>query len=197
MALWASGGPASAAPPGGIDGYAPLQRKPAPARASDVLVLGAVAGAMGLGLAHGRKAGEWGSLMAGAGTLAVTAGLTEVTKNLAGRRRPYTWDPGHSAAGLTGYCAGTPPNSPDDCKSFYSGHTAIAAASSFFAVRDLQLRGELKTAAAFRLAYGTAAVLTITTGTLRVLAGQHYISDVAVGAVVGTGLGLLGPMVVF
>ena len=195
--LWGTAPSAHAGPPGGIDSWTPHQVKAGPSRVSDVLAIGAGVGAVGTGLVRGVESGEWVGLGASGGTLAVTLGLTEATKRLSNRRRPYTWDPEHPAVGVPGYCSSSAPLTPDDCKSFFSGHTALAAASSFSAVRDLQLRGGLTARRDLRLAYGTALVVTLSTATLRVMAGKHYVTDVAVGALVGTGLGVLGPTLAY
>lgn len=197
LAVSLSASPAWAGPPGGIDALSPHTVKSGPALASDIVFSSTVVGAIGLGLGAGMSHGDWGGLTATSGTLVVTAGLTEITKVLAGRRRPYTWDPTHAAAGVQDYCRGTAPVKSDDCKSFFSGHTAITAASSFSAVRSMQLSGRLSSKQDMALAYASASLLTVGAGSLRVAAGKHYVTDIAVGALVGVGLGLLGPSLTY
>jgi len=186
-----------AQPPGGVDTLSPHTLRAGPALASDIVWGGTVAGSLAVGAYGGAQRGDWRAMGATAGTLVVTAGLTELTKVLTDRRRPYTWDPSHPAAGVSDYCAGTRPVNPDDCKSFFSGHTALTAAASFSSVRTLQLEGGLPTARDRNVAYGSAALLTLTAASLRVIAGKHYVTDVSVGALLGTGIGLLGPRLVY
>jgi membrane-associated phospholipid phosphatase len=189
--------PAWAGPPGGLDKFSPLVLRKGPAVASDwvggVTVGSAVVGVGGGALVVER---DWRPLAATTGAVAVTAGLTELTKVLTGRRRPYTWAPDHPGAQIQSYCRGSgAPAHPDDCKSFFSGHTALTAASSFSAVRAMERSGGVGAPRDRWVLYSTAATLTVMTGALRVAAGKHYITDVAVGAVVGAGIGILMPSV--
>lgn len=185
---------ASAGPPGGVDSLSPFALRQGPARVSDWLggttIGGAVLGVGGGTLVMG---GDWRPLGATSGAVVLTVGLTGLTKVLSSRRRPYTWDSGHPGARVQGYCRSAPPAHPDDCRSFFSGHTALSAASSFSAVRGMELGGGLGTPQARLLAYSSATALTVAIGSLRVAAGKHYVSDVVVGAAVGTGIGLLVP----
>jgi membrane-associated phospholipid phosphatase len=67
--------------------------------------------------------------------------------------------------------------------SFYSGHTsfaALAATCAWYSARRAGLAPRARTAVAL-----LGAGLAISTGTLRVAAGRHFISDVAVGALMG------------
>jgi membrane-associated phospholipid phosphatase len=183
---------ALAEPPGGIDGISPYSVQAGPVLASDLVVGGVMLGSMSLGARSGLQTGDWRMLGSSTGVLVTTAGLTEITKRLVGRRRPYTWEPSHAAAGVSDYCRGTAPVQPEDCKSFYSGHTAMTAAASFSAVRSMHLRGELAPGRETAVAYGSAAALTLLVASLRVAGGKHYVSDVTVGALVGAGAGVLG-----
>jgi membrane-associated phospholipid phosphatase len=186
-----------AGPPGGVDSLSPLALQTRPALVSDVVVSGTMLGSVGAGAYAGLQQGDWRQLGSTAGVLLFTAGVTKLTKRQADRRRPYTWDPSHAAAGAPDYCAGTAPVKLDDCKSFYSGHTALTAASSFSAVRSMHLSGRLESSQDLTVAYTSAALLTVIAGSLRVAAGKHYVSDVAVGALVGSILGVLGPSLVY
>lgn len=197
MFIWLVSGECMAGPPGGVDSLSPLVPKARPALVSHVVVGGTALGSVGVGAFAGLRQDDWRQLSSTTGVLLVTGGLTELTKRLADRRRPYTWDPSHPAAGAPDYCARTAPVKPDDCKSFYSGHTAMTAASSFSAVRSMQLGGHLGSSQDRTMAYTSAALLTVIAGSLRVAAGKHYVSDVAVGALVGSTLGVLGPTLVY
>ena len=177
------------AKPAGLDARSPFVYRPAPALASDVLLGATSAGALGVAIADW-KAGESPDAMVGTvASLTLTMAATELTKRVSGRRRPYTWDASRPEFQAAGYCESGPPI--DDCKSFFSGHTSMVAVSSFSAAEALRASGELGERA--WLPYAAAGTLTVGMGALRVAAGKHYISDVAVGAAVGTALGVLVP----
>jgi membrane-associated phospholipid phosphatase len=61
----------------------------------------------------------------------------------------------------------------------------------------MHLSGRLESSQDLTVAYTSAALLTVIAGSLRVAAGKHYVSDVAVGALVGSILGVLGPSLVY
>jgi membrane-associated phospholipid phosphatase len=124
-------------------------------------------------------------------TAAITAAIGGTVKAVVARERPY---------GRT--CGDTLDAETYDCTtqgryfSFFSGHSsaAFAAASvSCMNNRYLPLWGHghrwLPCAVGYTLAAGTAA--------LRVVADQHYVSDIAVGALTGTTVGLLVPWLHF
>jgi membrane-associated phospholipid phosphatase len=76
-------------------------------------------------------------------------------------------------------------------KSFFAGHVALVATSSFFMARvyaDYHPDSKLKW-----VFYTGAGALTAATGIMRNLAGMHFLSDVLLGAAVGTASGLLVP----
>jgi membrane-associated phospholipid phosphatase len=103
--------------------------------------------------------------------------LTNVAKLSVGRQRPYA----HFAPGV--------PFSLEDNLSFFSGHTSFAFATAVSAGVVAHARGYSYEP------YIWAGGLTIAafTGYLRIAADKHYLSDVLVGAAVGTGVGLLIP----
>lgn len=108
--------------------------------------------------------------------VAVTGILTDVAKYAFARQRPY-------ALGAAG------PLDADSRVSFWSGHSALAFAAAAAAGSVAQRRG-----------YGGwpwvyAVGFTAATGTayLRVAGDQHWLSDVVVGAVVGTAVGFAVP----
>ena len=75
--------------------------------------------------------------------------------------------------------------------SFYSGHTALVATSTFFLARvyaDYHPDSPYKW-----VFYGSAGLATFLTGNLRVRAGQHFPTDVLMGGLVGTLSGFLVP----
>jgi membrane-associated phospholipid phosphatase len=115
-------------------------------------------------------------------TLAATGLLYSTAVNLTNRFRPFT------------YYSDAPQNlalESNAKKSFFGGHVALVATSTFFMARvyaDYYPDSPLKW-----VFYGTAGALTTTTAFLRNYAGMHFLSDVLVGAGVGMLSGLLIP----
>lgn len=117
---------------------------------------------------------------------AVTAGITSMVKGLAARERPYSAE-----------CQDDPiTKRTDDCdedslnRSFFSGHASAAfTAAGLTCVHHAYLElydSPAGDAVACIGAFGLAG----TTGVLRILSDNHYASDVATGAVVGTLVGV-------
>jgi len=175
--------------PSGLDSVSPFSEIQAPALASDALVAGA--GAVGLAVAAGPlwEHRDWVPLTGTATALAVTASVTVATKHWVDRRRPYTWDDTRVDYVRHDYCASV--RTRYDCEAFFSGHTSMTAVSAFAAVEGLRRQGKLERG--LGLAYGLAGTYTLAVGGLRVAAGKHHISDVAVGAAVGALVGTLVP----
>ena len=104
--------------------------------------------------------------------------VNETVRNISQRPRPFVYrDPDQFAGNLKNYT------------SFYSGHTSFSALSLTLVVLALVARrARLLTV----VATGIAGLGIITaTGTFRVLAGRHFISDVVVGAVAGIVIALV------
>jgi membrane-associated phospholipid phosphatase len=117
--------------------------------------------------------------------LAVNAFVSSLVSNLTGRERPYGR-----------LCAADPAHQTFDCsstsryRSFFSGHSSTAFTSAGLVCShhlhfDLFGGGARDT-----LACVTALLAAGTTASLRVMADQHYLSDVLVGSAVGAALGL-------
>jgi membrane-associated phospholipid phosphatase len=114
--------------------------------------------------------------------LAATGLVYSTAVSLTDRYRPFTYNK----------------ESPQDMavqsnskKSFFAGHVALVATSSFFMARvyaDYHPDSKIKW-----VFYGAAGALTAATGIMRNLAGMHFLSDVLLGAAVGTASGLLVP----
>ena len=114
--------------------------------------------------------------------LTATGLLYTTAVNLSDRYRPFTYNK----------------ESPMDLavqsnakKSFYAGHVALVATSTFFMAKVYaQYHPDSKLKWVF---YGGAGVLTAATGVMRNLAGMHFLSDVLLGAGMGMLSGLLVP----
>jgi membrane-associated phospholipid phosphatase len=114
--------------------------------------------------------------------VAVNGALNQLVKLTVRRPRPTVYDVPASAPEI---------NQSGSYVSFYSGHTSTAFAvgmtyATTFALRhpDSRSRGQV---------FGVAALTAGTVGVMRVLAGQHFPSDVLAGALVGSALGLVIP----
>ena len=109
--------------------------------------------------------------------VALAAVTTQVAKFTFARRRPAAW-----AAGVR--------TGPDDDRAFFSGHvaTAFAAAGAFGTVA--RMRGYPRWPAVYAAGFSAATAV----GYLRVAADEHWLSDVAAAAVVGTALGIAVPL---
>jgi len=114
--------------------------------------------------------------------LALSGGIDQVVKAATHRPRPLVY--------------GLPPGDPDLAKtdnyrSFYSSHTATTFAVGVAYARTHALRHPGSDAN--WAVYGGAVLVGAAVGALRVAAGRHFPTDVLVGAVAGTAIGLLVP----
>jgi membrane-associated phospholipid phosphatase len=114
--------------------------------------------------------------------LAATGVVYSTAVNLTNRYRPFTYE------------SGSPMNlavESNSKKSFFAGHVALVATSSFFMAKvyaDYHPESKLKW-----VFYAGAGAMTAATGVMRNLAGMHFLSDVLLGATVGTLSGILVP----
>lgn len=125
----------------------------------------------------------WGYGLMYLETVAITYGLKELAKNLVVRERPYVYGSGAPAEEFS---------NGDYCRSFPSGHTALAFASAtFLAV----VMGFDDSASPWRVpvCIGSYAV-ALGVAASRVLSGNHYITDVLVGALIGAACGAVVPL---
>jgi membrane-associated phospholipid phosphatase len=153
--------------------------------ASDVMLWSMVAlpfaaAALDVGVSSG---GGWRGWATDSAVLAeavlVSAALNQLTKVAVQRPRPLLYD---RAAGAPALAVA------DNHLSFYSGHTSTAFAAGMAWAFTFSRRHP---GSPWRYAaYGGAAALGGTVGLLRVLAGKHFVSDVLVGAVAGTLVGV-------
>jgi membrane-associated phospholipid phosphatase len=111
-------------------------------------------------------------------TLLITNAITDVVKNATSRPRPFV-------RGLPD--TDSRYGQPASYKSFFSGHTASAFAMTMsYAKMYTRSQPNAKPG----LVYGLGIALGAVTGTLRVDAGEHYPTDVIMGALVGSAIGL-------
>lgn len=164
-----------------LDRFATRQWSPPTATASDVLMYSSIALPGLLFINKNVRKEHYVSLMY-AETMLLTAGVTNLVKELTKRYRPFTYN--ENANESLKY-------KKDARLSFFSGHTSLAATSSFFMAKvfsDLNPESKLKP-----FVWTSAAVLPAVMGLLRVFAGKHYPTDVIVGYVTGAAIGFLVP----
>jgi membrane-associated phospholipid phosphatase len=114
--------------------------------------------------------------------MGITNALTSAAKGFAKRSRPYT------------YNSGVPLNeklAADSRKSFFSGHTSNAFASTVFlsAVYSDYFPGSKWKAPVWGISLSAAAL----TGYLRYRAGKHFPTDILTGAAIGSAAGYFVP----
>lgn len=115
-------------------------------------------------------------------TFALTAGVTNLTKVLVHRSRPYTYNPNATWNKKLEKGARF---------SFFSGHTSMTAGMCFMTAKiytDYYPKSK-----ALPWVWASAAVVPAITGLLRVRAGKHFPTDVIVGYVIGASIGVLVP----
>jgi membrane-associated phospholipid phosphatase len=116
--------------------------------------------------------------------MVLNAGFTQITKALVDRPRPYAYTTNSDPQTVTG---------KEPLRSFFSGHTSYTAASLFFIAKVYH---DYHPHSPWRyVLWGNAAVTPAVTGFLRVRAGKHFPTDVAVGYAVGAATGILVPYV--
>ena len=108
--------------------------------------------------------------------VSVTAFATMALKLLVHRPRPLMYAPG--------------PVTPDDGRGFPSSHTSISFAVASAYASILSRRGM---ADRHKLEIATLFAVAAATGALRVVAREHFPTDVVAGAVLGLGVGWLVP----
>ena len=117
-------------------------------------------------------------------SMATTAAIYTMTAGLVERSRPYVYDnSGHTSEERRFQNNGQ--------RSFYSGHVAATATATFFVAKvysDFHPDAEGKV-----FIWAGAAVLPAAVGVFRMQAGQHFLTDVLLGYVLGAGTGILVP----
>jgi membrane-associated phospholipid phosphatase len=116
--------------------------------------------------------------------MSVTGLLYTGSVYLADRYRPYAYNPNVPMSRRT---RGGAKNS------FFAGHVALVGTSTFFIAKvlnDYHPESKVKW-----LPFTVAGALTAATGAMRYAGGQHFLSDILLGTVVGTLSGILVPQV--
>jgi membrane-associated phospholipid phosphatase len=151
--------------------------RPAAAKLSDALIAVTIATPVAAALGKGASPRLLNFGIVYGETLGANLLLNTLSKAVFGRPRPYTY------RYLTREHADS-----DWFVSFYSGHasTSFAAAVSGSYLFAESAPDRLSSA----LFTGVELTLASTTAVLRTRAGKHYYSDIIVGAVIGTGLGV-------
>jgi membrane-associated phospholipid phosphatase len=117
-------------------------------------------------------------------TLATTATMYTLTAALVDRSRPYVYDtsgetPLNRRLGNNGQ------------RSFYAGHVAASAAATFFAAKVYSDFNPDSTGKFW--VWAGAAAIPASVSYFRIEAGQHFLSDVIVGYIIGATTGILVP----
>ena len=124
----------------------------------------------------GQVAALWGEVVF------INSGLTLLTKYTVRRTRPFVYN---QDAPLTKKLT------PNAKGSFFSGHTSMTAANTFFAAKvfaDFYPDSPWKP-----VVWGLGASIPAITGYLRVKGGRHFPTDVITGYIVGAAVGILVP----
>lgn len=132
-------------------------------------------------------AGTYGLMYAE--VLMLNTGLTGITKSLAGRIRPYLYNTSLTAEERF---AMQSDEAPVASTSFFSGHSSTAFASAVFLSKtytDIYGRNTWS-----KVIWAGSLTLATVTAVARVEAGVHFPTDVLVGALVGSAIGYLIPV---
>lgn len=105
-------------------------------------------------------------------TWGVNGALTELTRLIVQRPRPFVYKNPEQAA------------DPQNYVSFYSGHTSFAAAATTYLLLVLLCYGVPNKL--WLTTLGISQGLVVSTAVFRILSGRHFLSDVVVGAFAGT-----------
>ena len=167
-----------------FDRSATLNWSPKAALASDVLLFASIVAPASL-LGSKRTREEWLTygVMAVESFVLIT-GITNLTKEIAERKRPYMYNP----------------NAPmhekqkkDATSSFFSGHTSVTAGSLFFLAKSFN---DFYPSSSYKpVIWGLSAGIPALVAYLRYRAGKHFLSDVIVGYIAGALVGTLVPII--
>lgn len=160
---------------------------------STVLVGAAVVGSLGGAFLstgpHGSPGAGGRAAIIVAESTALALGVVQGTKFFVARKRPFVRF-GHGTDGSSSDTGTTYDVTNDDSHlSFPSGHTAFATSASV----SLAMTATLEDSRAAPVLWAGAAVVSVGTGALRIIAEKHYFTDVATGAAIGAVCGVVLP----
>ena len=117
-------------------------------------------------------------------TLATTATMYTLTAGLVDRSRPYVYDD-------SGETSETRRRKNNGQRSFYAGHVAASATATFFAAK---VYSDFNPDSPGKIwVWTAAAAIPAGVSYLRIEAGQHFLTDVTLGYVLGAATGILVP----
>ncbi|MEM1320807.1 MAG: phosphatase PAP2 family protein [Bacteroidota bacterium] len=119
-------------------------------------------------------------------TMVINVGLTNLTKGLVKRKRPYTYNHEEVPWEIM-----RKQNLLDSRRSFFSGHTSVSSSMYVLGAKmysDFNPNSDLRP-----VVWTTAFVIPAITGWMRVRGGKHYPTDVITGFLVGSAVGFLVP----
>lgn len=117
-------------------------------------------------------------------TLLITNGITNLTKDLTGRFRPYAYNPDLPISVKL---------DSDTRKSFFSGHTSVSFASAVFFSEVFSNYSDDKKLNT--IVWIGSITLATGTGLLRYFSGKHFPTDIIAGSVVGSLIGYAIPKI--
>lgn len=118
-------------------------------------------------------------------SILLTGAITEYIKNIVQRPRPYAYNKELKKPEIL--------KQEDTYKSFFSGHTSLAFATlvSFAYIYHMEHKESI-----WRwIVWSSSIILSSLIGGFRILSGKHFPTDVITGAVVGTIVGILVPII--
>ena len=122
--------------------------------------------------------------------LGITVGLTFLLKNSFDRPRPYTYVPADQRPSDSNFDV----TRDEAFRSMPSGHTSVAFCAAGFVTADhIYSRPHVGWAERVAVPFAGGFLAGMTSG-LRVEGGQHFPSDVIVGALIGTATGVAVPV---
>jgi membrane-associated phospholipid phosphatase len=148
---------------------------------SDVLVIAIPIAGLALDLTDTRDRAFWQDATVVLEAYALQALVLSLTKFGVRRPRPYVYDDTLPPQERTGR---------ESTLSFFSGHTSIAFVTAVAFAETYRRRHDGTSVA---LVYASGLTLATLVGACRILAGKHFLTDVLVGALVGTSFGILIP----
>ena len=167
----------------GIDDSVVGNYSPRAHSVANVLVLGLIAAPLLLDAVDSRLQGWPEDTLVMLESILLTQALTQVTKSAVGRNAPLVYNPNAARADL---------ESADAGRSFFSGHTSTSfAAATTYAVTFWKRH---PTSPWRYVVLGVGEAVASSVALLKIKAGYHYPTDVAAGALVGSGVGLLVPV---